>query len=644
MGLIDVEHHARAARAGVQSGLQILDVGVERRGVEGYAADARLHAAFVVPQRLVVIVLVAAEDRPVLGRAQRDVQRVVHAAEAEALRGLGVEGDGVRRLVAEQEAWGEAVRRGLVGAVVAIGEQAARLELAGFAEVVVAAAGRRGQLAHRVVHFAEQGLLLDVVGQIGVVGRVGREAVGHGGRGARAQNGVGEGVVARGRQALIVDAVDLRIEAADHPLEGAFAVRGQTQFLGKLLQVGGVDQLGRQGHRRAREAQVDRDAARQGAGVAVHGDVAVDQAGDRGQVRPVEAEVGDHVGDQGVVGEALVQQQILLAFAHPDLGTGGRVVVGEEVEDLLAVEAASPDLLIDDARRDADGLGRLEQQRDATAATGAVVDVLLDLAAFLARVDEAAVAGQVADGAQGDLVGHRQVHGALHVAAEVVAARQVRVGFERAFVDADLGLVGDVADRAADRARTEQRALRTAQGLDAVQVEQVDVRGEQRQRGHGFVEIDADLLLHARLVADHLAGGNAAHRDLALAGAEVLDRQTGDVARQVFKGHRARALDVLFRLGVDREGNVLDRRVALGRGDDDLFDGVLIGLLSGREGRNSKDACKRTGAQQRARAAARCSDGHGYLPYVFRVLGVVLPTQLKRSVWNRGKSTRNEGQ
>ncbi len=87
--------------------------------------------------------------------------------------------------------------------------------------------------------------------------------------------------------------------------------------------------------------------------------------------------------------------------------------------------------------------------------------------------------------------------------------------------------------RAADAARAEQRALRTAQRFDAVEVEQVEVGREQRQRDRRFVEIDADLFLDARLVAGDLAGGDAADRDLALARPEILDGEPGDVAADV---------------------------------------------------------------------------------------------------------------
>ena len=73
-----------------------------------------------------------------------------------------------------------------------------------------------------------------------------------------------------------------------------------------------------------------------------------------------------------------------------------------------------------------------------------------------------------------------------------------------------------------------------------------------------FVEVDADLLLDAGLVADDLAGGDAADRDLALARPEVLDGEAGDVAADVLDGAGVGALDVLLGLGVDREGHVLD--------------------------------------------------------------------------------------
>src|SRR3546814_8014861 len=88
-------------------------------------------------------------------------------------------------------------------------------------------------------------------------------------------------------------------------------------------------------------------------------------------------------------------------------------------------------------------------------------------------------------------------------------------------------LIGDVAQRAADRSRAEERALRPAQRFDAVEIEQVEVGGEERQRDDRFVEIDADLFLDPRLVARDLARRNAADRPLTLPASEILEGQCG---------------------------------------------------------------------------------------------------------------------
>src|SRR5207342_3428914 len=69
----------------------------------------------------------------------------------------------------------DAARREAVGfslvpdATVAVCEQAARDEVAGFAEVVPAAAAGQLDLAELVARFAKQRLLLDHIRQIGVV-------------------------------------------------------------------------------------------------------------------------------------------------------------------------------------------------------------------------------------------------------------------------------------------------------------------------------------------------------------------------------------------------------------------------------------------------------------------------------------------
>ncbi len=95
------------------------------------------------------------------------------------------------------------------------------------------------------------------------------------------------------------------------------------------------------------------------------------------------------------------------------------------------------------------------------------------------RVDEAAITGVIADRPDRRGVAHRDVDRTLQMAANVVAVDEIEVGLDAALHHPDLGLVGDVADRPADRTRPEQGALWPAQRFDAVEVIQVDVGGEQ---------------------------------------------------------------------------------------------------------------------------------------------------------------------
>src|SRR3546814_10923087 len=94
-----------------------------------------------------------------------------------------------------------------------------------------------------------------------------------------AEHGVGEGVVARRRQALRIETLDVRIEAADQPLERAGVVGGEAEFLREGLEVRRIDEIGRQQQARIGEAQIDRDAAGKRAGISADQYLAVDIAG-----------------------------------------------------------------------------------------------------------------------------------------------------------------------------------------------------------------------------------------------------------------------------------------------------------------------------------------------------------------------------
>ncbi len=130
------------------------------------------------------------------------------------------------------------------------------------------------------------------------------------------------------------------------------------------------------------------------------------------------------------------------------------------------------------------------------------------------------------------------------------------------------GGIGDVTHGAGERARAEEGALRAAQHLDAGEVEEVDVGGEQRQRDHRLVEVDADLLLDARLVAHDLPRGDAAHGHLALAGAEVLHREAGDVGSDVLELVGAAVAQLLLAGSGDRRRHLLHRLLAQLAGGD----------------------------------------------------------------------------
>ncbi len=267
----------------------------------------------------------------------------------------------------------------------------------------------------------------------------------------------------------------------------------------------------------------------------------------------------------------------MLAIAKADRAAA--IFVGGEVEHFLAVEAIGDDLLISDARGDLDRGSWLPQNRGADAQAVAAVDVLF--AGRALGIDETGVFGVISDQPERCAIAQRHVDHTLEMAADIAFINGVDIAFYQSPDLAQFGLVGDVANRAADAARAEQRALRTAQGLDAVEIEQVEVGGEERQRDDRFVHVDADLLLNAWLIADDLAGRNAAHRHLALAGPEVLDGQAGNVAADILDGRGVGALDVLLGLRVDRERDFLEGRGALRRGDDDRLPFARVGAVRG---------------------------------------------------------------
>ena len=228
MRLVDIQDDARGAAAGVDGDLQIPDLRVENSGVEGDRAARIFDARLIVPQSLVIIIGRGerAVDRHVRRTAQGDVERIVDSAEAEALGGLQVDAEVAVRFPGGDHAGADPVRLGFVAKEdIAVRKNTARNEVAFFLEVVVASAAGQLELAEVVAGFAEQRRLIDIVGQIGVVGRVEREAAGHhrrdsaGEEAGESRGGVDECVIARRRKTLGIVARNVRVKTADQPLE-----------------------------------------------------------------------------------------------------------------------------------------------------------------------------------------------------------------------------------------------------------------------------------------------------------------------------------------------------------------------------------------------------------------------------------------
>ena len=87
----------------------------------------------------------------------------------------------------------------------------------------------------------------------------------------------------------------------------------------------------------------------------------------------------------------------------------------------------------------------------------------------------------------------RQVDHALELAADAAMRDGVELAVDAPVGDAELGLVGDDADRARFARGAVERALRARQALDARDVVDVDVERSADRRDRLLVEIGADL-------------------------------------------------------------------------------------------------------------------------------------------------------
>src|SRR3546814_21043542 len=103
---------------------------------------------------------------------------------------------------------------------------------------------------------------------VGFIVQIGSKAVGARRRCTWGERRIGKSIIARRRKTLGIVAFDVRIIAADEPLERAGARRVQAYFLRELLDPGGVDEVRRQQDARVGKTEVGRHAASERARVA----------------------------------------------------------------------------------------------------------------------------------------------------------------------------------------------------------------------------------------------------------------------------------------------------------------------------------------------------------------------------------------
>ncbi len=292
---------------------------------------------------------------------------------------------------------------------------------------------------------------------------------------------------------------------------------------------------------------------------------------DRGQGHGAEVVVDVEVAQVEIVRIGLRNLGELLAGPEGHAGPGGGVGIGQDVEGIDAVPAIHGDALIDEAGSDAQAIAGSEEEGDPPALPVPAVDVLPHAQVGLHGVDEAPQPVVVGQRAHGCGIAQFQVAAQLEVSPEVTAAQGVAPELREPFVAGDLRLVGDVAEGSRLGAGAEERALGPAQDLDPIHVEKIDIRGKEGEGNHGFVQVGAHLLLDPRLVARNLPGRYAAHRDLALAGAQVLDGEPGHVGGQGLDAVDA-ALSQRFLVGGGHgEGCILDALLSLHGRDRDLL-------------------------------------------------------------------------
>ncbi|MNJ30382.1 hypothetical protein D3C77_249800 [compost metagenome] len=284
---------------------------------------------------------------------------------------------------------------------------------------------------------------------------------------------------------------------------------------------------------------------------------------------------GDRLQSQPVVGDPFAgQRQALGLDAVGIAGAGVGVIDVGRAGGQFAVAVTGVGIVLHDVAGQAEEQVVGRRPFGAETGGGHVLVVVL-----VARVQVRAVAvAQVAGDGRRDaeLVIEGQLGRGDQVALVVAAVGGADLAFRLVGVDA----LGDVFDGAADGVAAVQGALRAAQDLDALDVEDVQHR-RLRAGDIDVVHIEADAGLEApqRVLLAHAADEGDQGR---VRPARRLQRQAGGGAGQFGDVRRAFLLQLFGREGRDGHRHVLERFVAAAGADDDVVNGG--GLLPGRSG------------------------------------------------------------
>ncbi len=115
-------------------------------------------------------------------------------------------------------------------------------------------------------------------------------------------------------------------------------------------------------------------------------------------------------------------------------------------------------------------------------ASGAESCAVTDIARTFDLINIAALGVGVGDGAQCKVIGDRPVQYAFELVARVAVFGEGGAQVERAIGTRRIWLIGDKANVTRLRTRAKQRALRTRQYFDAIEISRIDVKVAARLR------------------------------------------------------------------------------------------------------------------------------------------------------------------